>query len=199
MSTPATPAGSEPSSPNLNGPPPSDGADTNHDDELLFFRRRRHVSLDVITGLNLTAMMDIMTIILVFLIKRFADAPENITINDDLRPPASTAQENIVPSISVYISQSVILVDNKAVLEIEGGKVKSSDPANAYAPLAQALEGRVAQIRALEGRVGSKIFDGYLMVIADENVPYELIYGVLYHAGKADFNTYRLVVRTKAE
>ena len=49
-------------------------------------------------------MMDVMTILLVYLIKVFADAPQNITLNDDLRPPASTAPDNIVPAVRVMIA-----------------------------------------------------------------------------------------------
>ncbi|MFZ5475791.1 MAG: ExbD/TolR family protein [Myxococcota bacterium] len=165
------------------------------DDELLY-RRRKHGHEELITGLNLTAMMDVLTILLVYLIKVYADAPENITLNDDLRPPASTAPANIVPSVSVLISKSGILVDNKKVLDIDGGKIVAADPNQKYLPLAQALDKRVETIKAIAARGGSP-FDGNLMIIADEDTQYDIISSVLYQAGRAEFTNYRLVVRKK--
>lgn len=164
------------------------------DDELLFARRKRSHADGMVAGLNLTAMMDVLTILLVYLIKVYADAPENITLNDDLRPPTSTAPENIVPSVSVLISKSAILVDQKAILQIKDGQVDTDDPGNAYKPLAQALTARVDAIRFIEERGGSP-FDGNLMIIADGDTPYDLVSNVLYHAGKAQFTSYRLVVQ----
>ena len=162
------------------------------DDELLL-RRRRQKKPDLIAGLNLTAMMDVMTILLVYLIKVYASAPENITLNDDLRPPSSTAPQNLVPSVSVLVTRSAVLVDNKPVLQIEGGHVVGADPKTAYLPLSDALTKRVDTIKAISARGGSP-FDGNLMLIADEGTPYEIISSVLYQAGKAQFTAYRLVV-----
>jgi biopolymer transport protein ExbD len=164
------------------------------DEEILFRRRRHRGAGELIVGLNLTAMMDIMTILLVYLIKVYADAPESITLNDDLRPPMSSAPANIVPSVSVLISKTAILVDQKPVLKVENGHIATSDPNQAYAPLAQALDKRVETIRAIQAAGGSP-FDGNLMIIADEDTPYDLISNVLYQAGRAEFINYRLVVR----
>jgi len=167
----------------------------NSDDELLFFRRKHKQAKDLVAGLNLTAMMDIMTILLVYLIKVYAEAPESITLNDDLRPPSSTAPENLVPSVSILISKSSVLVDSKLTLRLKpGGEIDAEDPSNAYAPLSKALAGRVEAIKYIADNGGSP-FDGNLMIIADQDTPYDLISNVLYHAGKAQFTTYRLVVQ----
>lgn len=171
-----------------------DSSSSNQDEEFLFFRRKHARGGDLISGLNLTAMMDVMTILLVYLIKVYAEAPENISLNDDLRPPSSTAPENIVPSVSVTISKSGVMVEKKKILDVQDGQVVAADPKNAYAPLSQALTARVDVIVAIANQGGSP-FDGNLMIIADEDTPYELISNVLYHAGKAQFTSYRLVVR----
>ena len=165
------------------------------DDELLL-RRKRRASHDDILGLNLTAMMDMFTIILVYLIKVYASAPENLTLNDDLRPPASTAPDNITPAVRVMIAKSGIVLDDKLVLQFKDGQIVSADPAGGYMPLRNALEKRVEQIEAIEARGGSK-FDGLLMVVADGDTPYEVIGKVLDQAGRARFTSYRLVVRHK--
>lgn len=169
---------------------------THSDDEMLWRRRKSHAIGDFVAGLNLTAMMDVLTILLVYLIKVYADAPENITLNDDLRPPASSAPENIVPSVSVLISNTAVLVDQKPILKVANGQIVAEGGKAPYQPLAEALDRRVEVIRAIEARGGSP-FDGNLMIIAHEDTPYDLISNVLYQAGKAEFTKYRLVVRRK--
>lgn len=166
------------------------------DDELLLRRAKHRKHSDAITGLNLTAMMDVMTILLVFLLKQYASAPENITLNDDLRPPVSSAPDTLVPAVSVVISKTSVLVDNKLVLKVKGGVIVSDDPTKAYQPLASALTQRVDLINAVNKKGGAP-FDGNLMVIADEDTPYDIVSSVLYQAGKAQFTSYRLIVRRK--
>lgn len=171
-------------------------AEYDETDDALLSRRRKHKEADLVTGLNLTAMMDVLTILLVYLIKVYADTPENITLNDDLRPPTSSAPDNIVPSVSVLISKTAILVDQKPALVLAGGQIVSEDPSVAYQPLATALNKRVEIIKAIADRGGAP-FDGNLMVIADEETPYDIVSSVLYQAGRSGFTNYRLVVRRK--
>jgi len=164
------------------------------DDALLLRRKRRHVG-GAIEGLNLTAMMDMMTIILVFLIKQFASAPENIQVNDQMMPPKSKTQDSIQPTVSVFISKEDIMVDYKSVVKLTNGKV-SGDPIAAMVPLFQALD--------LKRKIGEKLaekggapFDGTLMVVADEETTYDLLSAVLYQAGNAHFSSYRMITRMK--
>jgi biopolymer transport protein ExbD len=44
---------------------------------------------------------------------------------------------------------------------------------------------------------GGTPFDGSVMLVADENTPYELMASVVQVAGKAGFNSYRMIVRLK--
>lgn len=166
------------------------------DDELFMMRKRRHGSGELVAGLNLTAMMDVLTILLVYLIKVYAEAPESITLNDDLRPPLSSAPANIVPSVNILISEKAVLVDSKPVLEVSKGQVVAKENGAAYAPLSAALTKRVETIKAIAARGGSS-FDGNLMIVADEDTPYDIISNVLNQAGRAEFTNFRLVVRKK--
>lgn len=169
--------------------------ETGDDDAIFIKRKRKH--MEEIAGLNLTAMMDVMTILLVYLIKVFADSPENIPLNDDLRAPSSTAPDKITPAVRVMISKNSIVVDDKIVLQLKNGEIQTSDPANQYAPLDAALRKRVDDLRAIALRTHGPDFDGVLMVVADEDTPYGLLTGVLGVAGRAQFTSYRLTVKHK--
>lgn len=171
-------------------------SDWSPDDEILMLRRKRHKAPNVMEGLNLTAMMDMMTIILVFLIKQFASAPENIQVSEVMMPPKSSTNVTLQPAVMVFISQDEIVVDNKALVKLKGGKIVSDDPANALAPVLERLNQKRLIAEELHKRGGPE-FDGTLMVVADENTTYDLLSGVLLQAGRAKYGTYRMITRMK--
>ena len=168
------------------------------DDEILLRRRKHKNNGEEITGLNLTAMMDVMTILLVFLLKQFAEAPENITLNEDMMPPGSISRDAIVPGVKLLVSKSAVMVDNDVVLRLKDGNPVggSAGDLNAWTPVAQALATRRTTIERI-GEVTGKPFDGSLMVIADKDAPYEVITQVLYQAGREQFTSFRLIVQAR--
>jgi len=172
-------------------------SDWSADDEILMMRRKRHKAGNLIEGLNLTAMMDMMTIILVFLIKQFASAPENIQVNETMMPPKSSTNVLIQPTVSVFITKEEILVDNKSVVKLQNGRVVSNGTgSNALNPVLEALTLRRQIAMKLAERTHIE-FDGTLMVVADENTSYEMLSGVLLQAGRAGFGSYRMITRLK--
>lgn len=168
------------------------------DDEVMLRRRKHKKHGEEITGLNLTAMMDVMTILLVFLLKQFAEAPENITLNEDLMPPASITRDALVPGVRVMISKNAVMVDSEVVLRLEGGNPVdgAANDLSAWTPVAQALATRRTTIERI-GEVTGRKFDGSLMVVADKDTPYEVITQVLYQAGREQFTAFRLVVQLR--
>lgn len=168
------------------------------DDELLL-RRRKHRKLgEAIEGLNLTAMMDVMTILLVFLLKQYASAPENIPLSDDLKPPSSISPDTLVPGVRVILSKGSVMVDDRSVMKLAGGRPEGTavGDIDAWAPVGQALGTRRETIQRIADG-GGPPFDGSLMVIADEDTPYDVLYGVLYVAGKEQFTSFRMIIRRK--
>jgi len=178
------------SAPDTNPSETPDGQGSS-DDDLLLMRRRRHHVAGANEGLNLTAMMDIFTIILVFMIKQYEAAPQNITLSEDLTPPKTTSEAEMVPGVALTISKTSILLDNKLVITIERG---TSVTEAQWATVAKALADRRETIIAISDRGGAK-FTGDVMVIADGEVPYETLSGALLQAGSEKYTTYRLVLQ----
>jgi len=211
-----TPGGTEPKPGAQPNPPPLDGdvwegeanvADAEEVERMEARRRaRRHKARarssigDSIGELNLTAMMDMMTIILVFLLKSYAEQPENLTISDKLTPPFSTAQTDVQAAVTITVTAGEILVDNRPIVDLKTGGLPA-DPQgggrSAVIPsLFEALQERAAHLKTLEERGGTP-FDGRLLLVADKDAPYRLVTAVLYTAGQAHFSQYRLVVQKK--
>jgi biopolymer transport protein ExbD len=158
-----------------------------------------------ITYLNITPMMDMMTIILVFFLKSFSVSVENISLGDDLMPPNSSSQVKPHEAVEVTITRAALLVESEPVAAIKRGEVDASvkrDGASGYLinPLLQQLQKHTTRLKKIEKMTGGKMpFKGELLLIADQTIPYRLVSEVLYTAGQAEYGKYRLVVLKKGD
>src|SRR5258708_14717009 len=73
--------------------------------------------------LNIVAMMDMMTIILVFLLKSYSASSVAVTASEDVRPPLSTTRTTPKDTVAVTITPKNILVGEKAVVELIAGAI----------------------------------------------------------------------------
>lgn len=161
-------------------------------------KKRRKVRVmpgENITHLNLVPMMDMMTVLLVFLVKNFMTEPDSIQISETLRPPESSTVTEMGPATNVTITSEAILVDNKPVINLSE-IVESGGKEVAIPRLRDALLAEVS-IREAVAERGGEPFDGKLLLVAHESTPYAIITSVLYTAGEAKFSSYRLVVMKK--
>jgi biopolymer transport protein ExbD len=151
--------------------------------------------------LNITAMMDMMTIILVFFLKSFASSVENIPVGEDLMPPKSSSQVKPHQAVQITLTKKAILVEDEAVAAVKKGAVDSSikkDGQSGYQinPLFTSLQKHATRLKKIEKLTGGKMkFAGEIVLIADHTTPYRLISEVLYTAGQAEYSKYRLLVQ----
>lgn len=160
-------------------------------------REPRVLAGENISHLNLVPMMDMMTVLLVFLVKNFMTDPQSIQVNDTLRPPESSATVEMAPATTITITAEDILVESKSVVRLSDITAAGSKDV-AIPKLRDELENEVAKREALAIR-GGPPFDGKMLLVAHQNTPYSLITSVLYTAGESKFSSYRLVVMKREE
>jgi biopolymer transport protein ExbD len=153
---------------------------------------------EVIKDLNITPMMDMMTIILVFLLKSFTSSASTITFDQNLQIPKSSTQLKQKLALAVTVTKKVILVEGDAVAPINIGKVDPTvkrDGENGYyiTPLVEVLEKHAKREKKVAELTGQK-FEGQLMLIADQTTPYRLLTEIIYSCGQAGYANYRLLV-----
>ncbi len=151
-----------------------------------------------IRELNITAMMDMMTIILVFLIKSYAVSNVTVTASEDLRPPASTTRLTPKDTIAITVTPKAIMVGEKVKARLVNGEVDKSDlSGRVVVPVLEALNKEVDKQKAIAARNPSAPFTHELSVIGDKRIPYDLLLTVLYTAGQAELENYRFIVLQK--
>jgi biopolymer transport protein ExbD len=159
-------------------------------------RRKAHNALPEAGELNITAMMDMLTIILVFLLKNYTTTPAaNLTAG--LNPPVSNSTFPMAEAITVSITRNDISVDDKKVVDLQNGKALEKDMGVAQqplliAPLRDALLARVEYHKKIEER-GGLPFSGNMLVVGDRSIDYQLLSEVLYSAGQAQLANFKFV------
>ncbi|HEY8925831.1 MAG TPA: biopolymer transporter ExbD [Polyangia bacterium] len=159
---------------------------------------RKLAEPEVIKDLNITPMMDMMTIILVFLLKTFSASSSTITFDQNLKIPSSTTQLKTKEAISVTVTKKVILVEGDGIAPIAGGRVDPAvkrDGENGYyiTPLVDILEKHARKEKKVAELTGIP-WEAQLMLVADQTTPYRLLTEVLYSCGQAGYANYRLLV-----
>jgi biopolymer transport protein ExbD len=153
---------------------------------------------EVIKDLNITPMMDMMTIILVFLLKSFSSSTSTINFDQNLQIPKSITQLKPKLAVTVTITKKVLLVEGDGVAPINQGRIDSAmkrDGENGYyiTPLVDLLEKHAKRERKVADLTGQK-FEAQLMIVADQTTPYRLLTEIIYSCGQAGYQNYRLLV-----
>ena len=159
---------------------------------------RKLAEPEIIKDLNITPMMDMMTIILVFLLKSFSSSTSTITFDQNLQVPKSFTELKPKLAVTVTVTKKVILVEGDAVAPINAGRVDPAvkrDGENGYyiTPLVEILEKHARREKKVAEMTGQK-FEGQLMLVADQTTPYRLLTEVIYSCGQAEYANYRLLV-----
>jgi len=189
-------------------PPPPKGASTVTYKTALRKAIRKNARESEVNFLNITAMLDMMTIILVFLLKGMSSSSASVPQSDDLKLPASIMTgEPSQEGTAVTISKSQILVGDdpspvvtlpsRAPLEQSGvdARYKRGGPNDLYiVPLGNALQAARQTDKLLRTAKGLDPSGSEAVVIADQTTPYRLLIEVLYTLGQHEFTKYHLLV-----
>jgi biopolymer transport protein ExbD len=163
-------------------------------------KRKERDAAGQIRELNITAMMDMMTIILVFLLKSYSSSAISLTQSEDVKPPISSTRAVPKDTVAVTITPRDILVGDRVVVQLANGQVRASQlQGRLVVPLDQALRREVDKLKLIAARNPAAPFSKELSVIGDKRIPYDLLLTVLYTAGQNELENYRFVVLQKGE
>ncbi len=143
-------------------------------------------------GLNMTSMMDMMTIILLFLLKSFSTEGALVTSSKELRLPSSMQGEKPKKEVNVSVAKNFIMVNDVIIAQLKDLQKDQM----LISPLMQKLSEYAQQERQLEMEVG-KEFTHEIIIQGDEKIPFELLYKVMFTCSRSDFYKMRLLTIKK--
>lgn len=162
-----------------------------------FRKKRSRRVLGEPAPLTITSLMDIMTIILVFLLKSYSSNPVQLKQAKDLKLPFSQSIIDPAESTAVTITLNNLLVDDSPVIAIENGVVPESDRSSGgylIDPLFQKLQEAVDHQKRVAKFNPQAKFTEVITIIADRHVPFSLLSQVMYTAGQAQFSKFKFAV-----
>ena len=156
-----------------------------------------------INFLNITAMMDMMTIILVFLLKSMSASSASLPQSNDLQMPKSVlSTEASQEGVPIIISKSHIMVEDESVVDVPSdathgveAKYKRGGPNDLYiTKLGQTVKAWRDTDRQIRQAMKKDASGSESIVIADKDTPYRLLVEVLFTLGQNEFNKFHLMV-----
>ncbi|MGA3119860.1 MAG: biopolymer transporter ExbD [Polyangiaceae bacterium] len=156
--------------------------------------------------LNITAMMDMMTIILVFLLKTLSTSTASLPQSEDLRLPKSvltTGPDSEPEGLPVIVSKSQIIVGESVVgpvppdaaqYGVEAKYKRGSRNDYFIVPLGSALQAWRDADKQIRLRTGKDPSRSEAILIADSSTPYRLLTEVMYTLGQTEFSQFHLMV-----
>lgn len=158
-------------------------------------RIKKHNTSTGEAKLNLTSMMDMFTIILLFLLKTYSTEGQLISPSTQLTLPKSTIQQLPEVGLDLIISKQVIMVNHEVVARLED--VKNDAPGvveqGVILPLQERLQYYATQAKKMESEYGIK-FSGKVTIQGDKDLNYRELVKVMRTCGLSDHPNMRLVV-----
>lgn len=148
--------------------------------------------------IQITSMVDMFVILLVFLIKSYSTSPVQINPSKDMTLPASSSLTQPEDVLKLKVSQSGVFVEDKKIMDLSQGSVSKGDldPTDQMMipQLYKALDEQAEKSRGIAS-VNSEIkFDGKIMLQADRSLSYSLLQKILYTSMLAGYADLKLAV-----
>lgn len=150
--------------------------------------------------LGMTSLMDIVSIIVVYLLKSYNSDPVIINPTAGQKIPMSMSDGVLQDGIPVYVTgRGIIFGEQKIVNMTQDGDI---DPASLdnhlITPLYDAMAEEVDKAKTMaENRQVEGGWAGRLILVGDQNLKFSTLVDVLYTAGRAEFSQYAFCVIRK--
>lgn len=146
------------------------------------------------TDLSLTSLLDMFTILLVFLLKSFSADGQMVTNSDDLTLPESSSHKDPRSAPIIAVTKEWVLLDDKPLVKVAD---LNADSDLLIQPLQASLQQSRSfseQLGTIDTRVG---FNGTVDIMGDRDASFAVIKRVMFTCGQVGFNNMLLAVYQK--
>lgn len=158
-------------------------------------RYRKKRSKRKVLDLDITSLLDILVIILVFLLKSYNTSGIIINVPKNISLPISQSKKNNTAGVSIQVSNRKMWVDDELIIENLNSKNLFDHGGRRIIPLFEKLIEKRRTIELVNKKTQySKKFQGSASLVIDKNVGYQLIKKILYTAADSKFIKYKFVV-----
>lgn len=141
-------------------------------------------------NINLTALLDVLTNLLFFLMFGMAAQQTNMELDGGVALPTSSSESAPAKTISITVGQRDLRVEKQPVAQLKDGHVVGIDDNHAR------IDPLYRRLLTLREEKSSKPKDAadVLLVLCDKDAPYVLLRRVLNTAAEAGYPKFRMAV-----
>ena len=161
----------------------------------MFARKERREAKEL--AVNISSLMDILTILLLFLILSFDSQEANVKPPKNIELAASSSELQVKLAVKLTVSQEDIQVEEQVVCKLApGGVFKKSDldKSNLVKPLLKELQRQKARLQSGSTATGEEDESEIVYFEVGKGIRYDLVDRVLKTAATAGFTKFRLAV-----
>ena len=146
--------------------------------------------------LDITSLLDILVIMLVFLLKSYNSTGIVMNIPEGITLPISKSQDLSTSGVVVQVSEDKIWVDDQEILDKTSPSGKVYDyGGRRIIPLFNELVSKKNTIKQVEKTTPAATkFSGIVNLIVDKSIKYSEVKKILFTAAEAGYKSYKFVV-----
>ena len=142
--------------------------------------------------LNITSMMDMFTIILIFLLFSFSSKPQLAGMDKSMELPQSTAKTDFQENVKLILSRSALKMEDKVIAHVEQDAIVGLDPKDLKSSGLYLELIRLAA--ASEATASEKTGVKPILLLCDRRLPFKTINHITKTAALAGFPNFQFAV-----
>ncbi len=140
--------------------------------------------------LNMNSMMDMLTIMLLFLLVNFSTSGALATKADGMKPPKIVTKNKPKKMLVINVSTGHIFFKKESIVELD--QVIAQKKSFIIQALAEKLEEEKTRAEDLETKFGIE-FKRELIIVADERTPFDVLLKVIVTCGRNGFSNIKML------
>ena len=159
-------------------------------------RNKKKRSKSEVVDLDITSLLDILVILLVFLLKSYNSSGVTLTVPSGITLPNSESQSINSAGVVIQVSKDKLYVDSQVVLDAEKTTKQVFDHGGRrILPLYEELVKKKDLIKQTSKLVPeAKPFSGLANLIIDKSLKYSYVKKIMYTCAEAGFKEYKFIV-----
>jgi len=151
--------------------------------------------------LQITSMMDMFTIILVFLLKSFSAEGSLLTNADNLVLPNSQSKKKPTEvTLQLAVTNDMVLVDNLPIVPTEDvRKIPFDNPDPIIEKVSEKLKSCLAAEEEMVRLGALNAVQGKIVIQVDKNMDFDVLFKVMNTCGKVGYNTMNFAVMEREQ
>ncbi|RLA64711.1 MAG: hypothetical protein DRQ88_07595 [Epsilonproteobacteria bacterium] len=155
-------------------------------------KRRKEKVVD----LDITSLLDVLVILLVFLLKSYSATGELANIPKGITLPKSESETINSPGVVVQASKTKIWVNDEEIIDTKKAAIIYDDGGKRIPRLYNKLvEWKEKYKNTHKSAKNAKKFSGSINLVLDKEIKYNYLKSILNTAADAGYKTYQFVVR----